>query len=135
MAEYNGTIDLISGLRPKNNGTFPLVNAKDVQMPDGTRLSDFEGSGGGAYPEAAGTSELSPDTYYIFGEVDVINVTLKESGDGKAHEYCFEFIPSQTFQGVTITPEIKWAQEGIYFESGKVHQISILRGVGVMVSA
>lgn len=41
MAEYNGTIDLISGIRPKNNGKFPLVEAKDVQMPDGTRLSDF----------------------------------------------------------------------------------------------
>lgn len=41
MAEYNGTIDLISGLRPKNNGTFPLMDAKDIQMPDGTRLSEF----------------------------------------------------------------------------------------------
>lgn len=30
MAEYNGTIELISGITPKNNGTFPLVNAKDV---------------------------------------------------------------------------------------------------------
>lgn len=43
MAEYNGTIDLISGIRPKNNGNFPLVNAKDVLMPDGTRLSEFTG--------------------------------------------------------------------------------------------
>lgn len=36
---YNGTIDVISGFRPKNNGTFPLVSAKDIQVADDdTRL-------------------------------------------------------------------------------------------------
>ena len=36
---YNGSIELISGLKPKNNGDFPLVNAPDVQVADdGTRL-------------------------------------------------------------------------------------------------
>ena len=36
---YNGTIDLISGIRPKNNGTFPLMDAHDIQtQEDGTRL-------------------------------------------------------------------------------------------------
>lgn len=39
MAEYSGSVELISGIRPKNNGNFPLVNAKDVQVDgDGTRL-------------------------------------------------------------------------------------------------
>lgn len=36
---YNGSVELISGLKPKNNGDFPLVNAPDVQVDkDGTRL-------------------------------------------------------------------------------------------------
>ena len=36
---YNGSVELISGLKPKNGGTFPLVNAPDVQVgEDGTRL-------------------------------------------------------------------------------------------------
>ena len=36
---YNGAIDLISGIRPKNNGTFPLMDAHDIQtQEDGTRL-------------------------------------------------------------------------------------------------
>ena len=35
---YNGSIDLISGIRPKNNGTFPLVDAKDVYVTDDKRL-------------------------------------------------------------------------------------------------
>lgn len=41
-------IELISKIKPKNNGTFPLVDAADVEMPDGTRLSEFNGGGGGS---------------------------------------------------------------------------------------
>ena len=35
---YYGSVDLISGLRPKNGGSFPLVNAADVYVDDNTRL-------------------------------------------------------------------------------------------------
>lgn len=34
-------IPLIDKIKPKNNGTFPLVDAEDVLMPDGTRLSGY----------------------------------------------------------------------------------------------
>lgn len=38
---YKGSIDLISGLRPKNNGSFPLLDAHDIQVEeDGTRLDE-----------------------------------------------------------------------------------------------
>ena len=33
---------LISKLKQANNGKFALVDADDVEMPDGTRLSDKE---------------------------------------------------------------------------------------------
>lgn len=37
--EYQGSIELIGGLKPKNNGSFPLMEAKDIQVdPEGTRL-------------------------------------------------------------------------------------------------
>lgn len=38
---YNGSIDLISGIRPKNNGQFPLVNAKDIYV-DETQRQDAQ---------------------------------------------------------------------------------------------
>ena len=46
---YNGTVDLISGLRPKNNGTFPLIESHDVLYATGgvrldTLLSGFSDS-------------------------------------------------------------------------------------------
>jgi len=41
MAEYKGSVELISGLTQKNGGTFPLVNATAVQVDDtGKRLDE-----------------------------------------------------------------------------------------------
>ena len=37
------SIPITDKFKPRNNGTFPLVDAVDVEMPDGTRLSDFKG--------------------------------------------------------------------------------------------
>jgi hypothetical protein len=34
-------IEVIGKIKPKNNGTFPLMDAEDVLMPDGTRLSGY----------------------------------------------------------------------------------------------
>ncbi len=39
MENYKGSIDLISGLRPKNGGAFALMEARNVQTrEDDTRL-------------------------------------------------------------------------------------------------
>ena len=41
IQSYQGSIDLISGLRPKNNGDFPLLEAHDVLVDEkGTRLDE-----------------------------------------------------------------------------------------------
>lgn len=41
IESYTGSIDLISGIRPKNGGSFPLMDAHDVQTrEDGTRLDE-----------------------------------------------------------------------------------------------
>lgn len=34
-------IELIDKIKPKNNGSFAMVDAEDVAMPDGTRLSEY----------------------------------------------------------------------------------------------
>lgn len=38
---YTGTVDLISGIRQKNGGKFPLVDASAVRMTDDSRLNDY----------------------------------------------------------------------------------------------
>ncbi len=41
LSSYKGSIDLISGLRPKNNGDFPLMEAHDILVDDSnTRLDE-----------------------------------------------------------------------------------------------
>ena len=37
-------IELISKIKPKNGATYPMVDAADVAMPDGTRLDEFQQS-------------------------------------------------------------------------------------------
>ena len=87
-----------------------------------------------AYPVIEGDSQIMPGRYHVFGEVDSLTIVLEESGDMMAYEYCFEFIPSANFTGLTISPEPAWANPP-QFPVGKTCQVSILRGIGVMVCA
>ena len=123
-------IEVIDTIKPKNGGKFPLVEAADVEMPDGSRLSEIST----CYPIAEGSATIKPDTYYVFGEVSALSLTLAEVNDGKVHEYCFEFIPLPGFSELNVSPEVKWATP-FTFTAGDVHQVSILRGVGVMIRA
>jgi hypothetical protein len=89
-----------------------------------------------SYPiETSGTA-LQPETYYVFGSVDSLSVTLVDPNDGKVHEYCFEFKPSASFkeESLSITPKPNWANQ-LQFAEGKTCQVSIMRGIGVMVCA
>lgn len=132
---------IIDTFKQKNNGTFPIVEAVDVAMPDGNRLDKalssleekFDNTSV-SYPLQDAQVDLQPEQYYTFGEVDSLSVNLVEVDDGKVHEHCFEFIPTEDFDGLTITPEPKWANEPQY-PAGKTCQVSILRGIGVMVCA
>ena len=35
-------IELMDKIKPKGGGNFPMIDAADVEMPDGTRLSEFK---------------------------------------------------------------------------------------------
>lgn len=40
MAAYKGSVELISGITQKNNGTFPLMDASAVQVDDNDKRLD-----------------------------------------------------------------------------------------------
>ena len=58
-------------------------------------------------------------------------VTLSDKGDGKAHEYVFEFIPAEGFSELTISPDVLWLVEPQY-PAGKRCLVSICMGMAVM---
>jgi len=114
-------------------GTVPAPTSADSSKflrGDGTWAD-----AGSNYPIKNGVTNILPDTYYTFGEVDSLTVNLVNTGDSsKICEYCFEFTPSSNFTGLTITPEPRWAHE-IRFIPGMTCQVSVLRGIGVMICA
>lgn len=125
------SIPITDKLKPSGIGGFALMDAEDVEMPDGSRLSEFTS---GSYPIVEGVPEVQPEKFYDFGTVDSMTVTLQEKNDGIAHEYCFEFVAAEGFTELKITPEIRWYIEPRIIP-GLTHQVSIVRNVGVMIVA
>lgn len=79
-------------------------------------------------------ADLYPGEYRVFGVVDGLEINLIPIDDGNANEYLFEFIPSEAFLKFIIKPDVSWVSPPD-IRAGKVHQVSILRGIGVMISA
>jgi YD repeat-containing protein len=52
-------IEIIDKIKPKNNGSFPLVDAADVQMPNGERLTETLAEK--PKPSTIDLSRLDPD--------------------------------------------------------------------------
>lgn len=91
----------------------------------------------GAYPVVdmtADTAELEPNTYYRWGEISALTVTLGAEIAGITNEYCFEFVSSETATELTVPIPIKWVQEPS-IEAGKTYQVSIMNGIGVICGA
>ena len=92
----------------------------------------------GAYPVVdmtADTAELTPNTYYKWGEIAALSITLGEPADATiTNEYCFEFASGETAATLTVPSDIKWVQEPS-IEAGKTYQASILNGIGVICGA
>ena len=135
-------IEVIDEIVPKNDGKFALMQAKHIEMPNGSRLSEF----GIAYPTVNGTTvtlplvddkffSLEPETFYVFGTVDSMPVFCNDPGDGRAHEFAFEFTPSEHFTGMEFAEgqSPQWANF-LHFSPGKPCQVSIVRGIGVCIS-
>lgn len=109
-------------------GDFHLVDAEDVRMPDGSRLSGFSP----VMPVLPGTAVLEPEKFYVFeNPVAELTLTLAQADDGKAHEYWFQFVPTEGFTGLTITPAPVWRGEPQY-PAGKTCRVGIWMGMAVM---
>lgn len=118
----------VLGTMKTANPKIPVAMAEDIEMPDGSRLSEFNP----VAPVVPGAAILEPDRFYTFGEVSTLSVTLVEVNDNLAHEYAFEFVAAEGFDGFSVSPAPRWNVEP-QIVPGKTYQVSILRGIGVMI--
>lgn len=82
MSKFVGSIPLIGGITPKNNGNFALVDAKDVQVDDkGKRLDAALAELGGqsTATQIPESGVVDADVMYFLGEVMSITVGFPDT--------------------------------------------------------
>jgi hypothetical protein len=97
--------------------------------------SDDPNGGGGAVPvvEVEGDEpeqELAPNTFYKFGEVDSLDLTLGEGEEDVLNIYAYSFTASSSFDASTSTylPEGVVLNGDFAIEEGQTCEISIQDG-------
>ena len=79
------------------------------------------------------TIEINPNTFYKFGEVSSLNITLAAITDTSVlNEYMFEFVSGTTATTLTLPDTIKWLETPT-IESNKIYQCSIVNNIGILV--
>lgn len=71
------SIELIDKIKPKNNGTFSLVDACDVEMPDGSRLDEAMDTRTSTTIPNDGV--LKVGILYFFGEVETLSFGIPDT--------------------------------------------------------
>lgn len=90
-----------------------------------------------AYPviqSSESTVQLFPNTFYQWGEMAELTITLVAESEGITKEYCGQFTSGSTPTTFSVPKSIQWSG-GLTVPANAVCQFSILNNVGVMISA
>lgn len=112
-----------------NSGT-PNAAVLDFTIPAGE-------TGHSAYPVVQSTAsavEILPNTFYQWGEMEELTITLGAEESGVTNEYCGQFTSGDTPTTFSAPESVKWSG-GLTVPANSVCQFSILNNVGVMISA
>ena len=115
-------IELIGKIKPKNNGTFAMADAVDIEMPDGSRLPSFLEAKDAAVNKQISTLEAQDG---VLGQ----KVAALEAKDGTLEQQ----IGSLNAQGETMASDIADLQKQLsdmnYGEGLKIKSIGHNAGV------
>lgn len=82
---------------------------------------------------SASTIEINPNTFYKFGEVASLTITLASITDNTIYnEYMFEFVSGTTATTLTLPSSIKWLETPT-IDANKIYQCSIVDNIGLLV--
>lgn len=129
---YTGSIDnIIDFLILKRSGDGTKVLADDgryVKFASPTKV--ISGSSG------AVTQELSPNTYYEFGECTNLTITLAEETPNIYNEYMFEFTSGTTPTTLGLPSTVKWnGGDAPTIEANKSYIVAIVNNIAVIGGA
>ena len=115
------------------------TGATGAQGPQGeTGAQGPQGPAGesGVYPVVSSSSqsqELSPNTFYLFGEMSSLSVTLGTPTSGEVNEYVFQFTSGSTATQLTVPQTVSFPAT-LSIEANKTYQISIVNNLGLVQS-
>ena len=82
---------------------------------------------------SASTIEINSNTFYKFGEVASLTITLASITDNTIYnEYMFEFTSGSTATTLTLPSSIKWVETPT-IDANKIYQCSIVDNIGLLV--
>lgn len=93
----------------------------------------FSASSGATPMETVSTTtkELSPNTLYVFGVVNSLNLTLATGKSGQVNEYMFEFTANANDITITLPSTVKW-MSAPSIKQGYTYQVSIVNNLAVI---
>lgn len=119
-----------------------LVSGTNIKTINGTSIlgsgNIITSTGSTAYTEVDhGTSDttftLVPNTFHVWGAVSTLTLTLGTKISGVANEYLFQFTSGSEPTTLILPNSIKFNSD-FTVEANKIYQISILNGLGTVMS-
>ena len=130
---YTSNVGTITGITMNgaSKGTSGVVDLGTVI----TSHQDISGKANkiSVVQTSASTIEINPNTFYKFGEVASLNITLASITDNTIYnEYMFEFVSGTTATTLTLPSSIKWLETPT-IGANKIYQCSIVDNIGILV--
>lgn len=128
---------LISGTNIKTINGTSILGSGNITISGGSGGSS---SGSGVYSEVNhGTSDttftLTPNTFHVWDDVTSLTLDLGSETTGVANEFLFQFTSGSEPTTLMLPDDIKWANDDApVIEANKIYQISILKGLGSVMS-
>lgn len=130
---YTSNVGTITGITMNgaSKGTSGVVDLGTVI----TSHQDISGKANkiSVVQTSASTIEINSNTFYKFGEVASLNITLASITDNTIYnEYMFEFVSGTTATTLTLPSSVKWLETPTV-EANKIYQCSIVDNIGVLL--
>ena len=130
---YTSNVGTITGITMNgaSKGTSGVVDLGTVI----TSHQDISGKANkiSVVQPSTSTIEINSNTFYKFGEVASLNITLASITDNTIYnEYMFEFVSGTTATTLTLPSSIKWLETPT-IDANKIYQCSIVDNVGLLV--